>query len=40
LEIDDQANDGSKKSFVVPSAWEKVKEVEEFKARGEEDLQD
>jgi hypothetical protein len=36
----DQAKDGSKKSFEVPSAWEKVKEAKEPKARGEEeDLQ-
>ena len=26
-ETTDQANDGSKKSFEVPSAWEKVKET-------------
>jgi hypothetical protein len=34
-----QAKDGGKKSFEVPSAHEKVKEAEEPKARGEEDLQ-
>jgi hypothetical protein len=40
LETIGQAKDGGKKSFEVPSAWEKVKEVEEPKARGEEeDLQ-
>jgi hypothetical protein len=40
LEITGQAKDGSKKRFEVPSAREKVKEVEEPKARGEEeDLQ-
>jgi hypothetical protein len=39
-ETTDQAKDGGKKSFEVPSAWEKVKEVEEPKAKGEEeDLQ-
>jgi hypothetical protein len=39
-ETTDQAKDGAKKSFDVPSAWEKVKETEEPKARGEEeDLQ-
>jgi hypothetical protein len=39
-EITDQAKDEGKKSFEVPSAWEKVKEIEEPKARGEEeDLQ-
>ena len=39
-ETTDQAKDGSKKSFEVPSAREKVKEVEEHKAKGEEeDLQ-
>jgi hypothetical protein len=31
--------DGGKKSFEVPNAWEMVKEAEEPKARGEEDLQ-
>jgi hypothetical protein len=36
----DQAKDRGKKSFEVPSAREKVMEVEEPKARGEEeDLQ-
>jgi hypothetical protein len=40
LETTDQANDGGKKRFEVPSAREKVKEAEEPKARGEEeDLQ-
>jgi hypothetical protein len=40
LKTTDQTKDGGKKSFEVPSAWEKVKEVEEPKARGiEEDLQ-
>jgi hypothetical protein len=34
-----QAKDGGKKSFVVLSARAKVKEDEEPKARGEEDLQ-
>jgi hypothetical protein len=35
-----QAKDGGKKSFEVPSAREKVKETEEPKPRGEEeDLQ-
>ena len=39
-ETTDQANDGGKKSFEVPSAREKGKEAEEPKARGEEeDLQ-
>jgi hypothetical protein len=39
-ETADQAKDGSKKSFEVPSAHEKVKDTEEPKARGEEeDLQ-
>jgi hypothetical protein len=39
-ETTDQAKDGGKKSFEVPSAWEKVKEAEEPKAKGEEeDLQ-
>jgi hypothetical protein len=33
----DQAKDGGKKSFEVPSAQEKVKETEEPKARGEEE---
>jgi hypothetical protein len=32
LETTDQAKDGGKKSFEVPSAWEKDKEVEEPKA--------
>jgi hypothetical protein len=36
-ETTDQAKDGGKKSFEVPSAWEKVKEVEKPKARGEEE---
>jgi hypothetical protein len=36
----DQAKDGGKKNFEVPSAREKVKEAEEPKAKGEEeDLQ-
>jgi hypothetical protein len=36
----DQAKDGGKKIFKVPSAREKVMEAEEPKARGEEeDLQ-
>jgi hypothetical protein len=40
LETTGQAKDGSKKSFKVLSAREKVKEVEEPKARDEEeDLQ-
>jgi hypothetical protein len=40
LEITGQAKNGGKKSFEVPSAQEKVNEVEEPKARGEEeDLQ-
>jgi hypothetical protein len=40
LETTDQAKDGGKKSFKVPSAQEKVKEAEEPKAKGEEeDLQ-
>jgi hypothetical protein len=39
-ETTNQAKGGGKKSFEVPSAWEKVKETEEPKARGEEeDLQ-
>jgi hypothetical protein len=39
-ETTDQAKDGSKKSFEVWSAREKVKEAEEPKAKGEEeDLQ-
>jgi hypothetical protein len=39
-ETTDQAKDGGKKSFEVPSALEKVKGVEEPKAKGEEeDLQ-
>jgi hypothetical protein len=33
-----RSKDGGKKSFEVPSAWENVKEAEEPKARGEEDL--
>jgi hypothetical protein len=33
----DQAKDGGKKSFEVPSAQEKVKETEESKARSEEE---
>jgi hypothetical protein len=37
LETTDQAKDGSKKCFEVPSAWEKVKEAEEPKARVEGD---
>jgi hypothetical protein len=36
-ETTDQSKDGGKKSFEVPSAREKVKEVEEPKARGEEE---
>jgi hypothetical protein len=36
-ETTDQAKVGGKKSFEVPSAWEKVKETEESKARGEEE---
>jgi hypothetical protein len=36
-ETTDQAKDGGKKSFKVPSAQEKVKETKEPKARGEED---
>jgi hypothetical protein len=40
LEIVDQAKDGSKKSFEVPSGREKVKEAEKPKSWGEEeDLQ-
>jgi hypothetical protein len=40
LETIGQAKDGGKKSFEVPSAWEKVMEVEELEAIGEEeDLQ-
>jgi hypothetical protein len=35
-ETTDQAKDGGKKSFDVPSAREKVTEAEEPKARGEE----
>jgi hypothetical protein len=31
-ETANQAKDGSKKSFEVPSAWEKVKEAKEPKA--------
>jgi hypothetical protein len=39
-ETTDQTKYGGKKSFEVPSAWEKVKEAEEPKAMGEEeDLQ-
>jgi hypothetical protein len=39
-ETTDQAKDGGKKSFEAPSAWEKVKETRNPKARGEEeDLQ-
>ena len=39
-ETTDQAKDGGKKIFEVSSGQEKVKEVEEPKARGEEeDLQ-
>jgi hypothetical protein len=34
-EITNQAKDGGKKSFEVPSARGKVKEAEEPKARGE-----
>jgi hypothetical protein len=37
LEITGQTKDGGKESFEVPSAWEKVKEAKEPKARGEED---
>jgi hypothetical protein len=37
LETTDQAKDGGKKSFKVPSARKKVKEAEEPKARCEED---
>ena len=36
-ETTDQAKDGGKKSFEVPSAREKVKEAEEPKAKGEEE---
>jgi hypothetical protein len=36
-ETTDQAKDGGKKSFEVPSAREKVKETEEPKAKGEEE---
>jgi hypothetical protein len=40
LETADSAKDGSKKSFQVPRAQEKVEETKEPKARGEEeDLQ-
>jgi hypothetical protein len=35
-ETTDQAKDGGK-SFEVPSAWEKVKEAEEPKAKSEEE---
>jgi hypothetical protein len=38
LKTTGQAKDGTKKSFEVPSAREKVKEAEEPKARGEEDV--
>jgi hypothetical protein len=37
LETTDQAKDGDKKSFEVPSARKKVKEADEPKARGEEE---
>jgi hypothetical protein len=37
LETTDQIKDGGKKSFEVLSGWEKVKEAEEPKARGEEE---
>ena len=37
LDTTDQAKDGSKKCFEVPSAREKVKEAEEPKARGEQE---
>ena len=37
-ETTDQAKDGSKKSFEVSSAQEKVKEAKEPKARGEEEV--
>jgi hypothetical protein len=33
-----EAKYGGKKSFEVSSAWDKIKEAEELKARGEEDL--
>jgi hypothetical protein len=36
LETTDQAKDGGNKNFDVSSAWEKVKETEVPKARGEE----
>ena len=36
-ETTDQAKDGGKKSFEVPSAREKIKETEEPKAKGEEE---
>jgi hypothetical protein len=36
-ETTDQAKDGSKKCFEVPSAQEKVKEAEEPKAKSEGD---
>jgi hypothetical protein len=39
LEKTSQAKDEGERSFEVPSAREKVEEVEEPKARGEEDLQ-
>jgi hypothetical protein len=38
-ETTDKAKDGGKKSFEVPSAWEKVKEAEKPKVRSKEDLQ-
>ena len=38
-ETTDQAKDGGKRSFEVPSAREKVKETEVPIARGEKDLQ-
>ena len=37
LEATNQAKDGTKKSFEVPSAREKVKETRNPKARGEEE---
>jgi hypothetical protein len=37
LETTDQAKDGCKRSFEVPSSWEKVKEAKEPKTRGEEE---
>jgi hypothetical protein len=36
-ETTDQAKDGGKKIFEVPSAREKVKEAEEPKVKGEEE---